>query len=647
MNPTPLTTTPPRSPELRTAIRDLIGSGEQLGPGTPPDRLARWRAAAFLLLRSICPPDDYAWQILRPDAQWPPLPDPEASERAFVEGWAITLGVLDSLNSRLPAPPAAPAPPAMPMPTLVKLAAVRIAHQPARYEPEFRKDRDPLEDLAADRPVIRLLGQVDLLGTAVACPDGAWRRRQLEAGAAWIHLHPLGDYRSLDLALQPNTRINNRTRDKALGLLREWVGAANFPEAEKENGYAFAPTVTSDWEVFQALHQAALEPGADSDALLQRSLELVQGPPCTLRDRRHESAPWVEPHARRMTEEILDVALHLYLLRLEREDLAGAAWAAGRVMLFAPAPERHQLGLALGRLAAGDRGAGREAHSTLLALRGSATTDYPEIICCLLVQPTSTATSETALSAETQGGAAESVVTRPEIRLLGPVEVVGANGTVERKRLRRLTEYASWLHLHPGSDYLTLDQALWPHQSTTATTRNVMTSRLRAWMGAQHFPEATKERGYAFADTVTSDWAKFQQHYEVGRLAPDTAEGQRALEQALELVRGRPFGEQADLYWWADRFVDAMTTSIVDAARLLVQSRLAAGDTTGALWAAGRGLLAAPESEHARLRSFTSSFADSAVAARIAGEDLETLHTGLRRPRSPWFKPTQSLEPPF
>jgi len=188
---------------------------------------------------------------------------------------------------------------------------------------------------------------------------------------------------------------------------------------------------------------------------------------------------------------------------------------------------------------------------------------------------------------------------------LGPVEIVGARGRTDSKRQRVLTELGAWLVLHPGRDHHALDEAMWPGRPVVdRKTRNPQISRLRSWLGTDedgtaYLPliSATVDARYTLDPRVGCDWLDFQRLVRRGEHASD-ASGTRALRDALELVRGRPFsGVPGHRYVWAEHLVQEMIAAIVDAAELLGERYLVARDPRGALWAATRGLAAAPESE--------------------------------------------------
>ncbi|MBY8889241.1 LysM peptidoglycan-binding domain-containing protein [Streptomyces sp. PTM05] len=183
------------------------------------------------------------------------------------------------------------------------------------------------------------------------------------------------------------------------------------------------------------------------------------------------------------------------------------------------------------------------------------------------------------------------------IRVLGPVEVTGAGGTIDSRYRRTSTELAAWMVLNPGSDHHALDEAIWPGKTVSRGTRNPAISRLRTWLGTNeagqdHLPKVATNPDvrYRLATSARCDWLLFQHLAATGT--------DDSLRAALELVRGRPFaGVPARHYVWAEPLIQEMIAAIVDAAADLGASRLEMCDPRGALWAASKGLDAAPEME--------------------------------------------------
>lgn len=176
------------------------------------------------------------------------------------------------------------------------------------------------------------------------------------------------------------------------------------------------------------------------------------------------------------------------------------------------------------------------------------------------------------------------------VNVLGNVDV---DGWQEPPPRAVVVELASYLALHPGRPIPSdeLRAALWPEGEREASAKSLRTymSLLRRSLGGEHVPAATGA-GYRLADTVTTDWAVFQ------RLASSDAD-RRQLEEALGLVRGRPFASTppGSFGWvYSELLVSEMESAIARAARRLTSLCLDEGDAGGAAAAVRRGLLAVP-----------------------------------------------------
>lgn len=230
---------------------------------------------------------------------------------------------------------------------------------------------------------------------------------------------------------------------------------------------------------------------------------------------------------------------------------------------------------------------------------------------------------------------------RPAVQVLGTVEVLGARGTVETKRIPRATELLAYLACHPGTDRIAIEEALWNGKPAKRQTVSSLISRARAWLGTREgsdqffFPVITAETRYAL--DVDLDWTHFQHLVAHGQYTsgPD---GTQALRQALKLVHGRPFAAvPPHRYVWAEPLVQDMIAAIVDAAELLAERALVQGAPREALWAAVRGLSAAPEAEQLRRAQFTAlaGLGDTDGLRRAAAE-MDTLneHLGIEAEES-------------
>ncbi|WP_037789587.1 LysM peptidoglycan-binding domain-containing protein [Streptomyces natalensis] len=220
------------------------------------------------------------------------------------------------------------------------------------------------------------------------------------------------------------------------------------------------------------------------------------------------------------------------------------------------------------------------------------------------------------------------------VRMIGPVDILGTRGTIESKRKRTCLELAAFLVLHPGRDHHALDEAMWPGRDIDRRYRNATVSRLRTWLGADDHGEPylpavanTTDVRYALAPSVDSDWHAFQRLTAAAAISSGL-EAAEHLRAALHLVRGRPFaGVNPRRFAWAEHQMQDMISAIVDAAADLAEHFLAQGDPRGALWAATKGLDAAPEMESLFRILFRAyaALGDYAGLERAA-EKLDTLN---------------------
>jgi hypothetical protein len=178
-----------------------------------------------------------------------------------------------------------------------------------------------------------------------------------------------------------------------------------------------------------------------------------------------------------------------------------------------------------------------------------------------------------------------------EIRVLGPIEVVGASRAFERTASLELVVY---LAMHPRG--VTTDAwatALWPDRLAAPATLHSTASAARHALGRSAAGTFHLPRGRArlrLASSVAVDW------WRLGALA-GSPDPERWLE-GLQLVRGRPFEGLRALDWTVlEGFAADTEEVVVGLALRLGESRLGAGDGDGAAWAAQRGLLAAPFDE--------------------------------------------------
>ncbi|MCW2803249.1 MAG: hypothetical protein QOF52_1372 [Propionibacteriaceae bacterium] len=182
----------------------------------------------------------------------------------------------------------------------------------------------------------------------------------------------------------------------------------------------------------------------------------------------------------------------------------------------------------------------------------------------------------------------------PSLLLMGPVDLVGAAGTVPPRAARQCLEYCGWLLEHPGTTAQAMTSALLVAEGT----RRSNMSRLRTWLGADsdgqpYLPDAYSGR-ISLQPTVSSDWIQFRILTGAGVPSSST----QALRAALQLVRGAPLADTAPGQWhWAEELRIDMISAIRDTGVELATRALIDHDIDLARWAAARALVAAPGDE--------------------------------------------------
>lgn len=188
----------------------------------------------------------------------------------------------------------------------------------------------------------------------------------------------------------------------------------------------------------------------------------------------------------------------------------------------------------------------------------------------------------------------------PLVRVLGPVSVEGARGSVDRSHVGQLTEIAAYIALHPGTTSQDLDNAIWPGEPHKTASRAQACSRLRNWLGSdqtgqRYFPQMA-DGHYRFTPAVRTDWDQFQALVPTDPATVPTEQ----LETALALVRGQPFTGatgRRPKYRWADRLKSHMITTITDTSIIVAERALNANQPAQARTAATTGLQAEPGTE--------------------------------------------------
>ena len=232
----------------------------------------------------------------------------------------------------------------------------------------------------------------------------------------------------------------------------------------------------------------------------------------------------------------------------------------------------------------------------------------------------------------------QTTVAPVRIKVLGVVEFANV-GDFRRPRSQEATLY---LAMHPhGVSEAQLDERIWPTRTVPPSTRDPVISAVRAALGGvERFPRATSQgpqKIYRLSDQVETDWSQFCALYRAGR-QNDSVE---ALQGALDLVRGRPFGDLdgGPGYQWlhTEGHVRHMQAEIADCADLAAGIYLESGQPVEARWAASRGLLADCHVERlwVRLMAAADALGESHEVEQILAEmdirmgldgDFDSLH---------------------
>ncbi|MDA0635302.1 BTAD domain-containing putative transcriptional regulator [Nonomuraea sp. MCN248] len=183
-----------------------------------------------------------------------------------------------------------------------------------------------------------------------------------------------------------------------------------------------------------------------------------------------------------------------------------------------------------------------------------------------------------------------------EIRILGPVEVVGPR-PLEEGRMALAAELLVYLATHPGGVHpVVLGGVLWP-RGVQPMVRDATIARVVSWLGREHL-RADESGRLSLGPGVRTDWALFREL--VRRSHGDQLARTVLLEKALGLIRGplltgRPPGRYAWLA--ADALEYDVVAEVADAARRLCEIRLAEGEPDAAIAAVRAALLLAADDE--------------------------------------------------
>lgn len=181
-------------------------------------------------------------------------------------------------------------------------------------------------------PTVLLLGDVSLENASGSPPTRA--RMQCVEYCAWLLQHP----GATAIQMQQGLLVAEGTRRSNMSRLRTWLGVAPdgqryFPDAYSGH-ISLHPSVSSDWERFEALTSGGVN--LASDTMLREALSLVRGAPLA---NVAFQWPWAEDLRTTMEGTIVDAACILFDRSLTADDTSTAQWALRQGRLAAPADE--------------------------------------------------------------------------------------------------------------------------------------------------------------------------------------------------------------------------------------------------------------------------------------------------------------------
>ena len=189
------------------------------------------------------------------------------------------------------------------------------------------------------------------------------------------------------------------------------------------------------------------------------------------------------------------------------------------------------------------------------------------------------------------------------VRVLGPVDVIDAEGRQAEFERAKALELVTWLAQHPQSATRAgARAALWAIDVSNASFSNVVSEARRALArlasprdGADWVARTYAER-LPLHPEVVLDADLVRRHLDRARRLPD-AEAIEELQQALELVRGAPYAGRSYLWPDAEALPSTLTLLVTTVAAELANRLLDAGDLDGVFAATAVGLDVLPGHE--------------------------------------------------
>lgn len=197
---------------------------------------------------------------------------------------------------------------------------------------------DPTSSRRADGPMLRLLGNVEVLQ-----PSGGKTGSPKISSAilTYIALYPGASTQDLDEAIWPGVRKTADERNPVVSRTRNWFGTADdghpyLGRFDETGDYRMTNDTPCDWFMFRRLVGHSIAKASTQD--LVDALRLVQGRPLT-GDHRYAVAPWVQGPQNEMIQAIGDVAHEISTRACRDGDPRTAIWASGRGLTIDPANE--------------------------------------------------------------------------------------------------------------------------------------------------------------------------------------------------------------------------------------------------------------------------------------------------------------------
>jgi len=182
------------------------------------------------------------------------------------------------------------------------------------------------------------------------------------------------------------------------------------------------------------------------------------------------------------------------------------------------------------------------------------------------------------------------------VRVLGPVDVQLADGTVVQFEKTKTKELLAWLTSHRVRPTRSAARtALWDFNVTDATFSNVVSDVRRA-LNQTRLLDPTEEwipRTFTdhlpFHESIVSDGDFLQACIDRAKLLP-CDQALIELRRGLELVRDLPFAGTGYLWPDAEGITSQLVLTVINASCIAAELSLKSGDYSGVFWATAQGL---------------------------------------------------------